>query len=254
MKNIWTIARRDFRAYFTSPVAYIVIALILLISGFMFQNILAGFVQQQMMAKQFHMAKPTPLTDGIILPLFGSINTVFLFLFPMITMRLVAEERRNETLPLIFTAPIRLIDFILGKFLSSVMFVGVILALTLVYPGLLAFYGNLEIGPIVGTYVGTLLMISCYLAMGLLFSSMTDNQLVAGALTFGASLMLWIINWAAQSADSTTGAILNYVSLVNHYSSFSQGLISSSDVIFYLSFISVGLFLTHRVLDSLRWR
>lgn len=254
MKNIWSIARRDFRAYFTSPVAYIVIALMLLVSGFMFQNILVSFIQRQMSYQQFNMGKPVSLTEGVILPLFGSINTVFLFLFPMITMRLVAEERRNETLPLILTAPITLLEFILGKFLSSVMFVGVILGLTLVYPLILFAYGNPELGPIVGTYLGTLLMISCYLAMGLLFSSMTDNQLVAGALTFAGSLMFWIINWASQSTDSTTGAILNYLSLINHYNAFSQGLVNSADVIFYLSFISVGLFLTHRVLDSLRWR
>lgn len=190
----------------------------------------------------------------MIQPLFGSINTIFLFLFPMITMRLVAEERKNETLPLIFTSPITMLEFILGKFLSSVMLVLVILALTTVYPAVLFVFGNPEIGPIIGSYIGTLLMISCYLSMGLLFSAMTDNQLVAGALTFGGSLLFWIINWASQSVDSVTGEVLNYLSLINHYNSFTQGLINSSDVIFYLSFISVGIFLTHRVLDSFRWR
>ncbi len=254
MNNIWTIAKRDFRSYFASPVAYIVIALLLLISGFMFQNILVSFIQRAMTYQQFNMGKQISLTEGVIQPLFGSINTIFLFLFPMITMRLVAEERKNETLPLIFTSPITMLEFILGKFLSSVMLVLVILALTTVYPAVLFVFGNPEIGPIIGSYIGTLLMISCYLSMGLLFSAMTDNQLVAGALTFGGSLLFWIINWAAQSVDSVTGEVLNYLSLINHYNSFTQGLINSSDVIFYLSFISVGIFLTHRVLDSFRWR
>lgn len=254
MNNIWTIARRDFRSYFASPVAYIVIALVLLISGFMFQNILVSFIQRAMTYQQFNMGKQISLNEGVVQPLFGSINTVFLFLFPMITMRLVAEERRNETLLLIFTSPISMMEFILGKFLSSVMLVLVILGMTGVYPAILLIFGNPEIGPIIGSYIGTLLMISCYLAMGLLFSAMTDNQLVAGALTFGGSLLFWIINWAVQSVDSVTGEVLNYLSLINHYNSFTQGLINSSDVIFYLSFILVGLFLTHRVLDSYRWR
>ena len=254
MKNIWTIAKRDFRSYFASPVAYIVIALLLLISGFMFQNILVSFIQRAMTYQQFNMGKQISLTEGVIQPLFGSINMIFLFLFPMITMRLVAEERKNETLPLIFTSPITMLEFILGKFLSSVMLILVILALTTVYPAILFVFGNPEIGPIIGSYVGTLLMISCYLSMGLLFSAMTDNQLVAGALTFAGSLLFWIINWASQSVDSVTGEILNYLSLINHYNSFTQGLLNSSDVIFYLSVISVGIFLTHRVLDSFRWR
>lgn len=254
MKNIWSIARRDFRAYFTSPVAYIVIALMLLVSGFMFQNILASFVQRQMTYHGFGMGKTPSLGEGVIQPFYGSINTVFLFLFPMITMRLIAEERKNETLPLILTAPVTLLEFILGKFFSSVLFVAVILGLSLIYPAILFYYGNPEIGPVIGANLGTLLMCSCYLSMGLLFSSMTENQLVAGALTFAGSLMSWIINWASQSTDSTTGAVLDYLSLTSHYTSFSQGLINTSDVIFFLSFISVGLFLTYKVLESLRWR
>ncbi len=254
MKNIWTIARRDFMAYFTSPLAYILISLLLLITGYMFSQIVFGFIQHMMTYQQFNMGKPVSITEGVIQPLFGSINTILLFIFPMITMRLIAEERKNETLPLILTSPITLMQFILGKFLSSVLLISVMLALTLVYPIVLQVYGNPEWGPIVGGYLGTLLMVSCYLAIGLFFSAMTENQLIAGALTFGASLLFWIINWAAQSVDSTTGAFLNYMSLISHYQTFGTGLIVSSDVFFFLSFIAVGIYLTHQVLDSYRWR
>ncbi|MFN7684857.1 MAG: ABC transporter permease subunit [Oligoflexia bacterium] len=254
MRNIWTIAKRDFLAYFTSPVAYIVLTLLFGMSSFMFYQILKSFMIQSAAFQSAQMGQLPSLTDAVANPTLGSINTVLLFVFPLITMRLVAEERKNETLPLILTSPITLLEFILGKFLSSLMFLAILLGVSLVYPAILFAYGNPELGPILGAYLGTLLMVGCYLSIGLLFSAMTDNQLVAAALTFGASLMFWIISWAAQSAGSTLGDVLNYLSLINHYQSFARGTIVSSDVLYFLSFITVGIFLTHRVLDSYRWR
>jgi ABC-2 type transport system permease protein len=254
MKNVWNIAKREFLAYFTSPMAYILTATFLLITGYMFYQIMASFIQYSLQYQQFNVGKSVTLTDAVIQPLFGSMNTVLLFIFPMITMRLIAEERKNETLPLILTAPIRLIEFILGKFLASLMLVSVMLGLTLVYPIILTVFGNPEWGPILGAYLGSLFMISCYLAIGLVFSATTDNQIIAGSLTFAASLFFWIINWASQSVGSTWGEVLNYLSLINHYQPFARGLIVSSDLIFFVSFISVGLYLAHQVLDSYRWR
>jgi ABC-2 type transport system permease protein len=128
------------------------------------------------------------------------------------------------------------------------------LFLTLVYPIVLFATGNPEWGPIFTSYVGTLLLSSCYLSLGILFSSLTENQIVAGALTFAAGLFFWLVNWATQTAGPVWGEILTYLSLISHYNNFGQGLLNSSDVFYYLSFIGVGLFLTHRVLDSFRWR
>jgi ABC-2 type transport system permease protein len=254
MRNILIIARRDFRAYFTSPIAYIVIAGFLVIMGWMFFFNLSHFNAQNLQYQQFNMGKAASITDGIIRPLYGNMNVIFLFLVPFITMRLFAEERKLHTIELLMTAPVTLAQIILGKFFSSLLLVIVMLAFTLVYPIVLFATGNPELGPIVTSYIGTLLLSGCYLSLGILFSSLTENQIVAGALTFAAGLFFWLVSWATQAAGPVWSDVLMYLSLISHYNNFSQGLLNSSDVLFYLSFIGIGLFLTHRVLDSFRWR
>ena len=254
MKNIWTITYRDFKAYFTSPIAYIVIAGFLGIMGWMFFFNLSHFNLQNMQYQQFNQGKAASITEGIIGPLYGNMNVIFLFLVPFITMRLFAEERKAHTIELLMTAPVTLTQIILGKFLSSFLLVTVMLSLTLIYPIVLFLTGNPDLGPIVTSYVGTFLLSGCYLAIGILFSSVTENQIVAGALTFAAGLFFWLISWASQSVGSTLSDMLTYLSLINHYRNFSMGVLNSSDVVYYLSFIGIGLFLTHRVLDSFRWR
>ena len=254
IKNVMTIARKDFRSYFTSPIAYIVIAGFMTIMGWMFFSILSHFNLQNMQYSQYNMGKGMSITDGIIRPLYGNMNVILLFLVPFITMRLIAEERKLHTIELLLTAPVSLMDIIFGKFLSSMFLVGVMLILTMVYPLVLFQTGNPEFGPFAASYLGTFLLACCYLAMGLLFSSVTENQIVAGSLTFASGLFFWLISWATQSAGPVWGEFLTYLSLINHYNNFGQGLINSSDVLYYVSFTGIGLFLTHRVLDSFRWR
>ena len=253
-RNIWTITSRDFRAYFTSPMAYIVIAGFLVIMGWMFFFNLSHFNLQNLQYQQFNMGKGVSITEGIIRPLYGNMNVIFLFLVPFITMRLFAEEKKIHTIELLMTSPLSLTQIILGKFFSSFLLVLIMLVLTLVYPIVLFVTGNPDLGPIASSYLGTLLLTSCYLAIGLVFSSMTENQIVAGALTFAAGLFFWLVSWATQAAGPVWSELLMYLSLISHYNNFSQGIISTSDVFYYLSFITIGLFLTHRVLDSYRWR
>lgn len=198
--------------------------------------------------------KSPSITEGILRPLYGNMNVIFLFLVPFITMRLFAEERKLQTIQLLMTSPITLTEMVLGKFFSAFLLLATMMACTLVYPIVLMIYGNPDVGAIITSNLGTLLLSSCYLSLGILFSSMTENQIVAGALTFAGGLFLWLINWASQSAGTTLGKVLDYLSLIQHYNNFSQGLIQTSDIVFYLSFIGIGLFLTHRILDSYRWR
>ncbi|MGZ3687388.1 MAG: ABC transporter permease [Bdellovibrionota bacterium] len=254
MTNIWTIARRDFRAYFTSPIAYIVIAGFLGIMGWMFFFNLDHFHMQNLQYQQFNMGKGVSITDGIVQPLYGNMNVIFLFLVPFITMRLFAEEKKLHTIELLMTAPVTLTEIILGKFLSSFLLVAVMLGMTLAYPIILFATGNPDLGPIVTSYIGTLLLTSTYLALGILFSASTENQIVAGALTFAAGLFFWLVSWASQSSGPVWSDILGYLSLIGHYHNFSQGMLNTSDIFYYLSFTGVGLFLTYRVLDSFRWR
>jgi len=254
MKKIWTIAWKDYKTYFTSPIAYIVIAGFLVIMGWMFFFNLSHFNLQNLQYHQMGMGKAASITDGIIRPLYGNMNVIFLFLVPFITMRLFAEERKMQTIQLLMTSPITLWEMILGKFLSAVMLNLTMIACTSVYPIILVLCGNPDSGPIFTSYIGTILLSSCYVAMGVMFSSMTENQIVAGALTFASGLFFWLINWASQSAGPVFSDVLDYLSLIQHYNNFSQGVIETSDVFFYFSFMAVGLFLTHRVLDSYRWR
>jgi len=253
MNNIWTIARKDFKTYFTSPIAYIVIASFLLIMGWMFFFNLQHFAMESMKYQQM-TGKGMTITEGIIRPLYGNMNVIFLFLVPFITMRLFAEEKKQHTIELLMTSPVTLTEIVLGKFLSSFLLVFIMLSFTIVYPLVLFATGSPELGPILTSYVGTLLLSCCYLAIGILFSSVTENQIVAGALTFAAGLFFWLVSWATQSAGPVWGELLTYLSLISHYSNFGMGLLNTSDVTYYLSFIGVGLFLTHRVLDSYRWR
>jgi ABC-2 type transport system permease protein len=252
--NTWTIARRDFRAYFTSPMAYIVITAFVFIMGWMFYNNLYHFSMQNLQFQGMNMGRGPSLTDGLVKPLYGNMNVIFLLMTPFITMRLFAEERKQHTIELLMTSPVTLAEIVLGKFLSAFGLVLVMMLLTAVYPITLALAGNPDLGPVLTSAVGTLFLASCIVAVGVFCSSVTENQIVAGVLTFVIVLFIWLISWASQLTGSVIGDILNYLSLISHYNNFGQGLLNTTDVFYYLSFIGMWLFLTHRVLDSYRWR
>lgn len=252
MGNIWIIAKRDFKTYFTSPIGYIVIAGFLFIMGWMFSNNLIHYANQSVSFQQF--GKGPSITDGIIRPVFGNMNVILLFVVPFITMRLFAEEKKQHTIELLMTSPISLFEIVLGKFFSSFLLIAVMLGITLAYPIILFSTGNPEFGPILTSYIGTLLLSGCYISLGILYSAMTDNQIVAAALGLFSILFFWLISWAAQAAGPVWGDVLQYLSLITHFNNFSQGVLATNDVVYYLSFIGIGLFLTHRTLDSYRWR
>lgn len=253
VQKIWAIAVRDFRTYFSSPIGYIVTAGFMFVMGYMYFNTLSYFVNQGQ--NMFGMQQGTPsLAEGLIRPYYGNLNVLFLFFVPFITMRLFAEERKLHTLELLMTSPITMTELVLGKFFAAFLFLVFMLVATLLHPLLLLLAGNPDIGTLATSYLGTFLMASCYLALGVLFSAMTENQIIAGALTFASGLFFWLVNWAQQMAGPVWGDVLQYLSLIAHFNNFSRGLINTSDIIFYVSFIGICLFLTHRVLDSYRWK
>jgi len=252
-RQMWTIASKEYKTYFTSPIAYIVIAGFLLIMNWLFffylDHVSAITLQYKMSG-----SKVLSLTEGIIKPVYSSMNVIFLFITPFITMRLFAEERKMQTLQLLMTAPVSVWEMVLGKFLSAVMLVSTMLLLTLVFPIILAKYGNPDLGPVFTNYLGIFLMACCYLSTGIFFSATSENQIAAGAMTFAAGFFFWLIHMASQSSGPILQVILEYLSLTQHFNKFNMGIVNTSDLIFYLSFIGLGLFFTHRVLDSYRWR
>lgn len=255
MRNTWVIAKRDVGSYFNSPVFYVVATVFLVIYSFMFSQILSYFSIQSVRASQFRgMNVGLNLNDMVIEPSFHNMAVTLLLIIPVLTMRSFAEEKKSKTYILLLSSPIDLKEIILGKFLACMTVVTVMILLSSYSIGFLFILGEPEIGPIATGYLGMLLMAGCYVGMGVFASSLTDNQIIAAVIAFGMSLFMWIIGWASQTASPELGQALQFLSLVDHIQRFLKGVIDTRDVIYYLSFILFTLFLTHRVLDSQRWR
>jgi ABC-2 type transport system permease protein len=255
MKNIFLICKKEFSSYFYSPIAYVVITIFLLVSGYFFQNILSVYTMISFNAMRNPLfAQGLNFTEGIFRPLFGNTSIIMLLMMPLLTMRLLAEEKKSGTFELLLTYPIRDIETVIGKFIACFLVFAIMLGLTVVYPLFLSFLGSVEVGPLVSSYVGLLLMGGAFIAFGILASSLTSNQIVAAVISFGALLIFWLIGFSAYSAGPVLGGILRHISLLEHFENFSRGIIDSRDVIYYLSFTIFCLFLTLRSLESNKWR
>src|SRR6266852_9949108 len=176
------------------------------------------------------------------------------FFIPMITMRLFAEEKRNGTIELLATSPVRDGEVILGKWLAALSLYGGILLLTALNFVFLFKYGNPDWKPLAIGYLGLLLQAGALLAVGMFISTLTRNQIIAGAATFGVCLLLWVLEWVSGSESATWAQVLSYMSVVSHIGSFSKGVLDTKDAVYYVSLTFLGLFFTARSLESLRWR
>ena len=255
MRSAWIIAKRDLGSFFNSPIFYIVTTVFLIIYSFIFFNILNFFSFQSFQAGQFQaMGMNLNLNEMVVEPSLQNMSVILLMIIPIITMRSFADEKKMRTFRLLLSSPVHLREIILGKFLACMIVVAVMISISSYSVGFLFLLGEPEPGPIVTGYLGILLMAGCFVSVGIFASSLTDNQIVAAVLTFGFSLFMWIIGWSAQAAGSTTGQVLQYLSIVDHLERFLKGLVNTSDLVYYLSFILFNLFLCHRVLDSNRWR
>jgi ABC-2 type transport system permease protein len=253
MRNIIAIADKELRSYFASPIAYIIIGLFSLLFGWFFYMYLMVFVQQSEQMQQFG-GSAANINQQMIRGVLLNSAVIILFVMPMITMRTYSEEKRSGTIELLLTSPVTDPEIIIGKFLGALALYAAMLLVTMVYIAILFRIGNPEWRPIVAGYVGLLLMGGCFLSTGLFISSLTKNQIVAGFLTFATFLMLWVINWMGESSGPTTRDVLNYLSITEHFDDFSRGIIDTKHVVYYLTFITFGLFLTAKSVDSERWR
>ena len=280
MRNTLAIAAREVRTYFTSPLAYVVIGVFLLLSGYIFWASLVRFSELCLrFASNPYYSSQLNVNDMVVRPIFGTMGIIFLLLLPVVTMRLLAEERRTGTAELLFTCPVTSGQVVLGKFLGAACLFLTMIGVTVTYPILIMNSGAApDMKPTLAGYFGVLLMGLSLLALGLLFAALTDNQVVAAVSAFGTFLFLWVIDWMASSATVTLGALmsrltlglwekfglgtagptlgdlLGSLSIIGHLRDFQKGVIDTRDVVFYASVIFMSLFLTQRVVESRRWR
>jgi ABC-2 type transport system permease protein len=254
MRNVLVIFKKELKSYFASPIAYLLLGIFAVIFGFFFYSATRFFVLQGMQMQMMGRGMPMDVNDYVIRPLLTNASVIGLFLIPMITMRLFAEEKRSGTIELLMTSPVRDLEIVLGKWLAALVLYGSILAISAINIAILYGFGRPDLKPILVGYLGLLLQGGCLLAIGIFLSTLTRNQIIAGGATFAVCLMLWVLDWVSAYDQSAWGKIIAYLSVVTHFEPFSKGVIDSKDVIFYLSMIFFGLFLTSRSLESLRWR
>ena len=252
MRNILAIADKELRSYFASPIAYVIIGLFALLFGWFFFVYLSVFVQQS--SQMMMGGGAANINERMIRGVFLNSAVIVLFVMPMITMRTYSEEKRSGTIELLLTSPVTDFQIIMGKFLGALGLYAAMLLVTMLYMAILFVYSTPEWKPILSGYLGLLLMGGCFLSVGLFISSVTKNQIVAGFLTFAVFLMLWVINWMAEQSGPTMSAVLKYLSITDHFDDFARGIVDTKHVIYYLTFITFGLFLTAKSVDMERWR
>lgn len=257
MMRTLAIAGKEIRSLFVSPIAYVVLTGFLLLSGWFFFNLLFRFSYLLTLYANFqgpHAAQGLNLNDYVLIPLLHNLTIILVIMVPLITMRAFAEEKKNGTYELLLTSPLTVTQIVLGKFLGSLFFITVMLLLTGIYPAILLIYGNPEIGIMAAGYLALFLLAVAFVSIGLLTSSMTENQIIAAVSCFVSLLLLYILSWPAETTGTTVGAILKYLSVIEHFSEMVKGLIDSKDLVYFLTLIVLSLFLTHRFVEASRWK
>jgi ABC-2 type transport system permease protein len=254
MRNLWIICQKELRSYFVSPIAYLLLAMFAIVFGFFFWNAVGYFVNAGLEAQMRGAMFPLNVNEQVIRPLVSNVSVIGLFLIPMITMRLFAEEKRSGTIELLATSPIRDFEVIFGKWLASIILYAGMLLLTALNFVWLFRYGNPDWKPLAIAYLGLLLQAGMQLAIGTFISSLSRNQIVAGGATFGVCLLLYVLGWVSDYDSSAWSRVMAYLSVPAHLESFAKGLLSIKDAVFYVTAILLGLFLTARSMESLRWR
>ena len=260
MKGIIAVYRREMGSYFVSPIAYIVIGLFLVVCGLFNYLILTSLIEQSVTAQMRSMqfgAPPAMDVPGLAIQNFmGVVSSIILFLLPMLTIGIYAEERKRGTMELLMTSPLTEFQIVLGKYFAALTLFVVMLAPTLIYQIIMSRYAEPGIPWAVlwSGYLGLLLLGGVLVALGTFISSLTESQIIAGVATFAVFLLLWVLDFGVKDSSSTWSDIVQYLSILRHYNDFSRGVIDTANVIFYLSLAAVGIFLTQRSLDSMRWR
>ncbi len=235
--KIFAIMKKELQSFFYSPIAYIVFASFLMIVGYLFWVILISS----------RMANLEPMLY----------NAAFILLLasPVLTMRLISEEKKSHTIELLLTSPVSPVEIIAGKFLACFVLYLALIVLTLQYPMILSAYSTeFDMGPVYSGYIGLILLGAAFISMGLFASTLTENQIIAAMISFGGLILFWIFGWAKHIFDNLFGELLGSLSIFDRYAEFLRGIVDSGNVIFFLVFTLTWLFLATRVLESDRWR
>jgi len=244
---IATLAARELRSLFLSPLAWTILAVVQFILAWLFLGQLDVYISYQ--ARIAMMENPPGATEVIVAPLFSSATIILLLVIPLLTMRLVSEERRSRTLPLLFSAPVSMTEIVLGKYVGILGFLVIMLGLITLMPLSLLTLGTLDFGLLASNLIGMVLMLAACAAAGLFMSTLTAQPTGAAISTFGLLLLLWIIQMSGQSAAEGS-TVFAYLSLQRHYEALLRGLFNSSDILYYLLFIATFLVLSIRRLDA----
>ena len=256
MRNVMAIAWRDIRAVFVSPIAYVVLTGFTLLSGWFFFNMLGQFIR---LSSQYAMLQGMDTTwlnlnDAVIAPLFHNLLFVLMIVIPMITMRSFSEEKNQSTFELLFTSPVRVSEMVLGKFLAGAALVTLMLLLSYLFPALLFVYGNPEPGMMMAGALALYLTALSFIAIGIFTSALTSNQIIATISALVILLLLFVINWPAEGAGERVAAVLTYLSVSTHFQKMAKGVIETTDLVYFASVTITFLFLTHRAVESSRWK
>ena len=259
MRKTLAIFNKEFKSFFYSPMAYVIIAIFTLITGYLFYNVLSWFVQQSFMAtmqaQQYQQAPPKfNINLQLIRGYFGTLAFISLFILPTITMRLFSEEKKQGTLELLYTTPITELQVVIGKYLAGLALFIVLLIPTMFFMALLFVYGEPDFLPVLSGYIGLILLSSAFVALGLFISTLTENQIIAAIGGFALSLFLWIIGWGATFTGGTLKPVLEYLSILIHFEDFAQGVVDSTNVAYYLIITVFGLYLSLKSIESVKWR
>jgi ABC-2 type transport system permease protein len=262
MKN-WggclALMRKELTVYFATPIFYIIGFFFLLLAGYFFYtnvlyyNIISMQAMQQAAQNPQVAAQLNP-QNLVFRPLFQTLAIVLLLLVPVLTMRLLAEEKRSGTAELLFTYPLTDWGVILGKYLSALLVYLVLLCITTCYSLAFSFMARLDWGVVATGYLGLFLLGGACLSLGLFASSLTENQIIAAVVAFSLLLLFWIIGWVQEFGAGGLRGVFQFLSMMEHYENFVRGVIDTRDLVYYVSFIYFFLFLTKRQLESRRWR
>jgi ABC-2 type transport system permease protein len=252
--NALTIAHKELNSYFRSPIAYGIMGFYALVTGFIFYSAVGYFVSASLRAAQMGQSTPMNVDEWVVRNLLGNSNVMGLFIIPILTMRSFAEEKRTGTMELLVTSPLRDSEIIIGKWLGALGMYTTLLGLLALNLATLYAYGTPDWRPMLAGFLGLWLEGGALLAIGIFISSTTRNQIVAATASFCTLLLLWILDWVTQFDSSALTKVIGYLAVVSHFEPFSRGVIDSKDVVYYITMIGLGLFLTARSMDSMRWR